>query len=480
MKTKKMVSFLTACVLLMSLFTVMPASAAENYLTESIGFEADAYESVSTFDGWNIQAKYQTLISGEVTTEKAAQGSKSLKVTVLNNTDTPQITYTGAKREFVAGKEYKLTMKYNIPKEMAGGVVMRFDGVAIPNSTKTSAYVGLGTVTDGWTEFTHTFESLGNTTSISIRVSAGSDVNSFFYVDDLVVNSVEELEAEAIAEAALKFVNVSSYEMFDDFDADCNGWKISNKTDYLTCSAEQKHRGEGSMKVSYPEASASIQIGYSSSRPSVVENTTYEISAWIYVPDASLINSISLFTTVPNKQYVRSASVKPVSGKWFRLSHVFTPNQGNSGILGSLRVDLDINAAATVYIDDFSLVVKNEQVPVLQTMNAIKDTSANDVFVDVDSLSKGAFTVKYDIHKRDDNDGMTDKSLIAAIYKTVGGKKQLVEINVGAFGETDTAVSLPMTGIAASENAADYSMKVMLWDSIAGMRNLKRANISFQ
>jgi len=169
------------------------------------------------------------------------------------------------------------------------------------------------------------------------------------------------------------------------------------------------------------------------------------------------------------------------AGQWMRIGIPFKALVDTSP--KSVRLDITGKKDAYLYYDDVMVVKKQDKEPVLQLLKEgiPLDGSTSTTEMEILAPKAGeAFTVKYDIHKRDENDGMTDKSLIAAIYKTVGGKKQLVEINVGSFGETDTAVSLPMTGIAASENAAAYSMKVMLWDSITGMRNLKRANISFQ
>lgn len=462
MKTRKMVSLLTACLLLMSLFIAMPASAAENLFThENVDFEK------GTTAGWS-KAKLSAW-SDSISDEYHYSGDYSLKLSAETAASSAETyNYNGGFSGLTAGEEYIFSAMVNIPTALTGA-----DGtIQLYVKTSTNAFGEKINVTSGWQKTELKFTA-GTDHTFYIRLR--SDTAGTVYIDDIALHSVKELEAEAAAEAALRFTSVSEYQTTFPMETGDN-WSTAASAS-LTFDSGVKQQGLTSMAVTYPAGSTVTEYdtSYTSTKPSVEAGKTYEASVWINIPASeNNVDSARLFIRLPDGSYLNTwKAVKTTNGEWKRISYVFTPTTG--GAFKNLRVDIKTKGTgtATVYWDNFTLVEKTVQNPVLQVLDSNE--------WDISTPKAGeAFTVKYDIHKRDEKDGMTDKSLIAAIYKTVGGKKQLVEINVGSFGETDTAVSLPMTGIAASENAAAYSMKVMLWDSIAGMRNLKRANISFQ
>ena len=491
MKTRKMVSFLTACVLLMSLFAVMPASAATNLFThENVDFEE------GTTAGWS-NAKMSAW-SDSISDEYHYSGDYSLKLSAETAASSAETyNYNGGFLGLTAGEEYIFSAMVNIPTALTGT-----DGtIQLYVKTSTNAFGEKINVTSGWQKTELKFTAgTDHTFYIRLRDNTAGTV----YIDDIALHSVKELEAEAAAEAALRFNSTSDYVKGDgEYHLDMEGTLVNsaNATDSscvfyggTNSNATMEHEttvvrsGEKSLKMTLTADSvnnAFSQAVRARTVPTFVANTQYEASVWVNIPAGQEITAVRLNMDLGSSigsdlgRWVQAKlKLTTTNGKWMRIGIPFTPTAAGSP--SGVRLQVDGSKDAYLYWDDLMIVKKQNQSPVLQLLTTVKDVDDNDFLIENTSLSKGAFTIKYDIHKRDENDGMTDKSLIAAIYKTVGGKKQLVEINVGSFGETDTAVSLPMTGIAASENAAAYSMKVMLWDSITGMRNLKRANISFQ
>ncbi len=483
MKTKKLVSLLTTCLLLVSLLTVMPASsAARNLFThENVDFEK------GTTAGWS-GAKLGTW-SDDISSEYSYSGDYSLK---LMNEDADgavaTYNYNGGFDALTVGEKYVFSAMINIPTALTGtdGTVQLYVNAGGYNFGEK---IG---VTSGWQKTELEFTAAeAQTFYIRLRDKTAGTV----YIDDIALYSVKELEAEA----ALRFGSTSDYVKGDGeyhwdmegtlvnsenaTDSSCVFYGGANSTAAMDHELSIVHGGGKSVKMTLTADNDSLgQQLRIRNNPSLVSGETYEASVWVNIPASEDITQVCLRINLGGSysdkgQFVQTKlNLTSTNGKWVRVGLPFTMTAAASP---SIYFMVSGSKDAVMYWDDLMIVKKQNQSPVLQLFTAVKDIDNHDFLIENTSLSKGAFTVKYDIHKTADDVDMTGKSLIAAIYKTVGGKKQLVEISIGTFAAEDTAVSLPMTGIAASENAADYSMKVMLWDSILGMQNLKRADISF-
>lgn len=474
MKTKKIVSILAVCALMLTLFSALPALAATNHLTDSIGFEGDSYTSASTFDGWNINSTNSSKVSAEVTEEKAYSGSKSLEVTVLD-ANGGQINYTGS-QTLVAGTEYKVSMMVCIPSALGdgastGGIQIRTDYVEGGSSSTESKYFGgpaYYNTGDAWQEISGTFVATENTT-VAFRFRSGAPVNSIFYVDDITVYSTEELEAEAIELATKKFSYVSEYALVSDMESDFDKWETSAGT--LATDANS-HTKNFALKTTFSE-SASAQVKYKGTKPTVEAGKEYEASIWVNIPaDVTTVSNFRLFLELPTigtaRKYANKyGDITTTNGTWKRLAFTFTPEEGGSGEIKTIRFEITTTGAATLYWDDMTIVEKEAQFSVLQ----ILDENS----FDVETPGAGAFTVKYDFHKA--NATNAGKTLIAGIYKDTDAGKQLVEVKMVTAGAADTAVTIPMTGIENPDKS--YSLKVMYWDSLAGMFGYRTAEFAF-
>ncbi len=493
MKTKKIVSILAVCALMLTLFSALPALAATNHLTESIGFEGDSYTSASTFDGWNINSTNSSKVSAEVTEEKAYSGSKSLEVTVLD-ANGGQINYTGS-QTLVAGTEYKVSMMVCIPSALGdgastGGIQIRTDYVEGGSGSTESKYFGgpaYYNTGDAWQEISGTFVATENTT-VAFRFRSGAPVNSIFYVDDIAVYSTEELQAEAEAEAAERaaknFSYVSEYrKVYDDeYYNSMEGTNFNVFKLNISVDTTVKHQGTGSLKMQLTEDS--INNAYAcyineKTYPTFKNGLQYEASAWMYIPVESEITSVMLRVRLNGSasdigEYVqKKVNVTNAKGQWIRIYAPFTMNQDNTA--KTIILGVDGAKDAVIYWDDLTIVRKQSQNAVLQITKPVTLISGDTLEADVISPGAGAFTVKYDFHKA--NATNAGKTLIAGIYKDTGAGKQLVEVKMVTAGAADTAVTIPMTGIENPDKS--YSLKVMYWDSLAGMFGYRTAEFAF-
>lgn len=493
MKTRKIVSLLALCTLVLSLFAVIPASAATNYLTDCIGFEGESYTSASTFDGWNINSTNSSKLSAEVTEKKAYSGSKSLEVTVLDETG-GQINYTGS-QTLVAGTEYKVSMMVSIPVAMGdgastGGIQIRTDYVEGGSGSTESKYFGgpaYYNTGDAWQEISGTFVATENTT-VAFRFRSGAPVNSIFYVDDIAVYSTEELQAEAEAEAAERaaknFSYVSEYKkvydeelclnMDSDSDVTATGATIAVDTD-------TKHQGTGSVKtILNADAADYTELMKAKNLPTFLKDMEYEASIWAYVPSDSEISHLRFMVQLTNgnsvtylKYVQKKILTDGVKGQWLRISIPFTMTDNDTA--KSITLQVKGKKDDVMYWDDLTIVRKQSQNAVLQITKAVTLDSIGAPEADVVTPGAGAFTVKYDFHKASATNA--GKVLIAGIYKDTGAGKQLMEIKMVTATAEATSVSTTMDGVANPDES--YSLKVMYWDSLAGMFGYRTAEFAF-
>lgn len=495
MKTKKIVSILAVCALMLTLFSALPALAATNHLTESIGFEGDSYTSASTFDGWNISSTASASISGEVTSEKAYSGSNSLKLSILNGTSATQIAYNG-ESTLTAGTEYKITMMVCIPTSIAesegkGGIQIRVNNASNGSGGTTTSWFGGASyhyTGSAWQEISGTFVAT-DTTNFAFRFRDGAVTNGVFYVDDIAVYSTEELQAEAEAEAAERaaknFSYVSEYrkvyddELYVNMDADNDITANANAT--VAIDTAMKYQGMGSVKTTLnADATDYVEVMKGKTMPTFLKDTEYEASIWAYVPSDSEISKIRFMVQLTNgsavtggKYQQRKVLTDNMKGQWIRISVPFTMTADDAA--KSITFQVMGSKDAVVYWDDLTIIRKQEQNAVLQLTKSANLDGSGTTDADITKLGTGAFTVKYDFHKA--NATNAGKTLIAGIYKDTGAGKQLVEVKMVTAGAADTAVTIPMTGIENPDKS--YSLKVMYWDSLAGMFGYRTAEFAF-
>ncbi len=493
MKTKKLVSLLAVCVLLSALLGALPAAAADNYLTDSIGFEGADY-SGSTMDGWNVNSSNSEKISAEVTADKAYSGSKSLMVTILNGASAGQINYTGT-TNLTAGTEYKITMMVNIPtsiaaSEGAGGIQIRVNSISNGSGGTTTGWYGGANyheTGDAWQEISGTFVATDDT-NFAFRFRDGAVTNGVFYVDDIAVYSTAELQAEAEAEAAERaeknFSYVSEYtKVYDDelhLNMDSDSDVTANKAT-IAVDTETKHVGTGSVKTTLSaDAADYTELMKAKTLPTFLKDTEYEASVWAYVPSDSSISHLRFMVqlTTGNAQtygkYVqKKVDVSGVEGEWIRISIPFTMTDNDTA--KSITFQVKGNKDAVMYWDNLTIVRKQRQNAVLQLTKTVNLDGSGTMDVDIAKPSAGAFTVKYDFHQAAEKNDR--KNLIAGIYKDTGAGKQLVEIKMVTVGAEDVSVSIPMTGVASPDET--YSLKVMYWDSLTGLFGYRTAEFEF-
>lgn len=493
MKTKKLVSLLAIFAVLMSLFAVMPASAATNCLSDSIGFEGEVYESASSFDGWNISSSDAPKISAEVTTEKAYSGSKSLKVTIVNGASAGYINYNGS-TALVAGTEYKITMKVNIPTSIAasegnGGVQVRVMNASDGNGgVKKDTWFGGATyhyTGDAWQEISGIFVAT-DTTDFAFRFRDGAVTNGVFYVDDIAVYSTAELKAEEEAEEAERaeknFSFISEYtKVYDEEVLDTmEGTDFNKYSVDLSVDSVVKYQGAGSLKMQLTADGADYANKITSkAKPNFLNGKQYEASVWAYIPADSAITKVRFMIDLGAAasdigRYVqRKVNVSAAKGEWIRIAIPFTMTADRTP--SSIVLAADGTKDACIYWDNLAIVRKQEQNAVLQLTKLVALDGSGTIDADITKPGAGAFTVKYDFHKAEAKN--TGKVLIAAIYKEENGAKRLVEIKTGTVAADATAVTLPMGGVENPDNT--YSLKVMYWDSLTGLFGYRTTEFAF-
>ncbi len=492
MKTKKIVSTLAVCALVLTLFSALPALAATNHLTDSIGFEGESYTSASTFDGWNISSTASASICAEVTSEKAYSGSNSLKLTILNGASATQVTYTGGST-LTAGTEYKITMMVCMPTSIAasegtGGVQIRINNASNGSGGTTTLWPGGAAyhyTGDEWHEISGTFVAT-DSTNFAFRFRDGAVTNGVFYVDDIAVYSTEELQADAEAEEAERaeknFSFVSEYRSTDT-DELYNDMESTNFNIYgveLAIDTDVKYQGAGALKMQLTADGTGYNSKITSKTlPTFKNGVQYEASVWTNIPDDSSISQIRFLidlgadTSDIGRYVQRKVVLTSTNGQWVRIAIPFTMTADDAP--SSIVLAADGAKDAVIYWDDLTIVRKQSQNAVLQLTKSVTLDGGGTIEADVTSPGAGAFTVKYDFHKASATSA--GKVLIAGIYKDTGAGKQLMEIKMVSVGTEDTSVSIPMTGIESPDES--YSLKVMYWDSLEGMFGYRTAEYAF-
>lgn len=461
MNMKRLVSLLAICTMVMTL-CALPATAATNYMTDgNVGFE------LGTLDRWNLRTPTEWTF--EPASDKASTGTYSMKATATaNTTGNHMVSYTGAFTVDL-GEEYIFSAMVNIPTTVTeGGIMLRID-----YEQGTDKYSGAVMGTNGWQEISVTFTPDTDKFSLSILYRGSTPQGTIIYLDDLQLRKTSEIRADEEAEAARRFMSVSSYTMVSDMEGDdVSKWTPTNATVEVD---ESSHQGLSSMKMNIATAAAdgAAQAKYMGTKPSVTEGEEYEASIWVNIPAGEEnISNIRLFMELPkvgeSRKYASTYGyITTTNGEWKRLNFKFTPVTGSTGPIVTIRVEVTTTGPATVYWDDLSVVEKEQQVPVLQMLDGGG--------MDMDALTGGAFTLRYDVHKADAAN--VGKAFIAAIYKEINGAKLLTELKMGEFTETDKAINLAMDGVTTPDST--YSVRVMLWNSITDLQGLKDKEIKF-
>lgn len=492
MKIKKIATLLVLVTLVMSLFAVMPASAATNYLSvwngdKSFGMEegSDVKNHLNVPSSLNATSGYSQ--------DAARSGENGLYVVTKDGgiTSNQYVDYQGV-NSLTVGENYVFSAWVKIPTAFTGtgcGFRIRL------TSGSTNNYSAFVTDTQGeWKKLSVPFNNVP-TSSVEFRLGFfGSSTNPIpanttFYIDDLSV----ELDSEIKADAAKAFSTINDYYSsgknmyYDNMDANSENWyNTTSGTFNLSWPVEGNFAG--CMKVDVPTGTDSYVLAQpyvkGSALPSLELGKTYEASVWAYIPNdyANYINYVVLEaegarkTGVSNENY--TSEYLTTNGVWRRISKVFSPTEDHVGKMTAMRLKVCTNAkaAVTVYFDNLVLVEKTTQSPVLQILKPqLKLNSESEyVYFDAKKPGSGAFVVQYDVHSVDAaNPG---NALISAIYKETNGVKQLVEIGIASFDADDTNVRVEMDGVESPDNT--YTLRTMLWNSLTGMQSLKYTDSS--
>ncbi len=462
MKTKKRVSLWLVCAFVLSLFAVMPASAAANLFThENVGAEK------GNTSGWGTTKEDWTLTTvekGEEAPVEPYNGQYCFSITkaTANTTDAETLAFTGG-GEMTKGQNYVFRVMVNVPTTTVGDGIQLY--VRVTGGTNQYNMGTLITKTDGWEEATVSF-SAGDSQNFYLRYPQGT--TGTIYMDDLTLYSQADLDADKAALAEREFMTTSDYTMVSAMDT-LSGWGTQSTQDDVAISVEStiKHGGEGSVKMEISGEATGRYLNFTAAKPTLVAGKTYEMSVWVNIPD-STVSKFRLFSqhtdsagtrSYPSKEY----TISTTDGTWKRLSYEFTVGAAFA-TFDTMRFEVGTTAKTTLYVDDFTIVEKAEQLPVLQIMQE------GNSGIELSALPNGAFDVKYDIHAEDAT--IEGKILISAIYKMDNGVKNLKEVVMDKFAADSTAITLSMTGVAENEEGT-YTLTVMLWDWVGGMKPIK-------
>lgn len=487
MKIKKIATLLVLVTLAMSLLVAMPASAATNYL--SVWNNDNSYGMEEGSDAKNHLVVPSTLnAENGYSAEAARSGNLGLYVTTKDGgiTANSYIDYKGT-QNLTMGEDYVFSLWVKIPTAFEGtncGVRLRL------TSGSTNKYSSFVTNTQGeWKKLSVAFNDVP-ASSVDFRLgffgSAQNSIpaNTTFYIDDFSI----ELNSEIKADEAKRFSTTSDYYTsgkymyYDALDAVSENWSSTSTFDltwpttgsFAGCMKVDVHAGAetDSYVLAQPYVKGAVL-------PDLELGKTYEASVWAYIPNeyASYIQWVALEpegarkTGVANENYLSEKLA--TNGVWRRISTIFSPTEDHVGRMTAMRLKVCTNAkaAVTVYFDNLVLVEKTTQSPVLQILKPqLKSGAETDyVYFDAKKPGDGAFVVQYDVHKTDATN--TGNALVSAIYKEIGGVKQLVEVSVACFDADDSKVSVNMQGVETPDNS--YTVRTMLWNSLWGMRSLK-------
>lgn len=492
MKIKKIATLLVLVALVMSLFSVMPASAATNYLSvwnndNSYGMEegSDVKNHLNVPGTLNAENGYSA--------EAARSGENGLYVVTKDGgiTSNQYVDYQGV-NSLTVGENYVFSAWVKIPTAFTGtncGFRIRL------TSGSTNKYSAFVTDTQGeWKKLSVPFNNVP-TSSVEFRLGFfGSSTNPIpaditFYIDDLSV----ELDSEIKADAAKAFSTINDYYSsgkylyYDALDADSGNWS-SISSDYFELTWPTTGSFAGCMKVDVPAGAETdsyllAQPHVNKNLPTLESGKTYEASVWAYIPNeyANYINNVVLeaegLRVGDSKENYFSEKLT-TNGVWRRISKVFSPTEAHAGKMTAIRLKVNTTAKApvTVYFDNLVLVEKTTQSPVLQILKPqLKSGAETDyVYFDAKKPGSGAFVMQYDVHSVDAAN--TGNALISAIYKETNGVKQLVEIGIASFDADDTNVRVEMDGVGTPDNT--YTLRTMLWNSLSGMQSLKYTDSS--
>ncbi len=483
MKTKKLVSLLAAFTMLLSLFAVMPASAAPNLFThENLDFEEGTTAGWGGNTPWTVEASKEYAHNGEYSLKISSETEVSATQTLYYNSGYGTLDTT---------KEYVFSAWVNIPEAMTtskdGGVQLYVKDGAGKNTFGTV----LLDATNGWEKTQLSFTPTAETATFYIRLRGTT--KGVIYIDDVMLQKQEDLDADAKAEAeekaAKKFILVSDYtKLYDDeMVLDMEG----TLSDVMTNS--NTSMDSASSPVYQGSASAIMTItadgeGYlqTKSRPAFQQDVEYEASVWAYLPADAAVTQLRLFmdlgsgksATLDGASGVRYVQRKVTitdaeKGKWLRIPIVFTPAQTVTP--SSIRLMATGSANAVIYFDDLKIVQKQSQYATLRITKPVTLDGGASMEADIASVGAGTFNVTYDFHKAADKNA--EKVLIAGIYKDTGAGKQLMEVKTVTVGATDASVTIPMTGVETPDET--YSLKIMYWDSLTGMFGYRTTEFAF-
>ena len=490
MKIKKIATLLVLVALVMSLFSVMPASAATNYL--SVWNNDNSYGMEEGSDVKNHLNVPSTLNATNGYSQDAARSGDNgffVKMKQDGQAKNAYVEYQGTQK-LTVGETYVFSAWVKIPEGFTGtgcGFRIQLDDGGAPG------YGTLVTNTFGeWKKMTKTLKVKSNSVKF-ILAFIGNSTNSIpenttFYIDDLSI----ELDSEIKADAAKAFSTINDYYSsgknmyYDNMDVNSENWYDTTSSTFdLSWPVEGDFAG--CMKVDVPTGTDSYVLAQpyvkGAALPSLELGKTYEASVWAYIPNeyASYIHWVALEPEGARLGDLREdypSERLTTNGVWRRISTVFSPTEDHVGRMTAMRLKLYTNAQAevTVYFDNLVLVEKTVQSPVLQILKPqLKSGAETDyVYFDAKKPGDGAFVVQYDVHSV--GAANTGNALISAIYKETNGVKQLVEIGIASFDADDTNVRVEMDGVESPDNT--YTLRTMLWNSLSGMQSLKYTDSS--
>ncbi len=455
MKTKKRVSLLVAgmlCMLLLANISVY--AAVPNQLQHSnVGFEDGG------FTGWYKKSTSEWTVTNEEDAEAAHDGSHYLKVmAAVETTENYDISYNSS-ISLSTTESYIYSAWVYVPK--ASSVPAATIGLRVDQTADKYAWVDSSV--KGWQRLSVTFTPDMTEPKLRLFFKPGVAKDTILYFDDVTLEKV----ADVAAEEALRFASDTEYSMLP---LSADNWTSTT----ATVSFPEDGIYAGTMKAEVP-AAGTYDISLVDDIPSLTADKNYEASAWVYIPETSESAMDYIYiSTEPQKGggFKNTQLVRSTDGEWRRINVVFTAS--NTGKMNLVKFRVVTTGAATVYLDNISVVEKTVQEPVLQFTKATVDYKDRAITLGMLKPEAGAFTVKYDIHAA--NAAYTGNVLIAAIYKETNNIKQLVEVSADVFEAADTEISLAMQGVANPD--ASYSVKVMLWDDISGLQSLKRGEFT--